>query len=388
MKILVAPSGFKESLGARSVAKAIKKGIKKVYPNAKIVLLPLVDGGEGFTKELIRIRGGEIHKVKVTGPVGKKTKAHYGLIEDSHGKKTAVIEMAAAAGLRLVPITKRDPLATTSYGVGELIKAALDHNVHNILIGCGDSGINDGGAGMAQALGVRLLNKNGQNIGYGCKALNNLTTIDMNNIDPRMKDVEIEVACNWTNVLCGPKGVSKVFGPQKGASPEMVSYMSDALENYAKVIEEYFQKNMRLLPGSGASGGLGTGLHVFLNAKLSPRFEVVTKYIDLEGMLENVDLVLTAEGAIDFQTPNGKIPSEVANRAKQRDIPIIAIAGTLGIGAKENLKCGIDSIFSIIDKPMNLQRAFEEAKTMLTDCTENVMRTLMIGKKLSKIELK
>lgn len=382
LRILIAPSGFKESLSADEVTECIATGILRVLPDAQILKAPLVDGGEGFSKTLVAATGGTLHNITVTGPVGQSVESHFGFLGNTD-TKTAVLEMAAAAGLRLVPRDARDPLKTTTYGVGELIKAALDAGAERILIGCGDSGTNDGGAGMAQALGVRLLDVAGNEIGRGGAELIKLDRIDLTNLDPRIYQVQIDVACNWHNVLCGKNGVARVFGPQKGASPETVEKLAAALDRYAEVIERDLGFDVREMPGSGASGGLGTGLYVFLGAQLHPRYDIVMQYLALESLLRNADLVITAEGSIDFQTPRGKIPAEVARRAKQYNLPVIALAGTIGKDAEINFAYGIDSFESILEAPCPLSEAIAKAPELLTHEAERVMRLLLIGQKLN-----
>ncbi len=381
MKILVAPSGFKENLSARQVADAIARGIQKALPGAQIESLPLVDGGEGFTEELVNATGGILHHISITGPIGETVDSHFGFLGTEKGKM-AVLEMAAAAGLRLVPTHLRNPLMTGTRGVGELIKAALDAGAERILLGCGDSGTNDGGSGAAQALGVKLLNKQGKEIAVGGIGLKDLAAIDIAQRDPRLDDVPIDIACNWHNILCGAKGVARVFGPQKGACKEDVAELEAALENFADVIERDMGIDVRTIQGGGASGGLGAGLHALAGATLYPRFDIVTEYLHLDAALDNVDLVFTAEGAIDFQTPRGKIPAEVARRAKLRKLPIVAIAGTIGDRASDNYECGIDAFTSVINRPMSLQNAFDDAEALVADCAENVMRTIVVGASL------
>ena len=378
LNILIAPSGFKESLDAEQVADCIAIGIRRVIPQALTLKAPLVDGGEGFTKALIEATGGTLHPVLVTGPVGKKIEAFYGLLGGNHAK-TAVIEMAAAAGLRHVPQDIRNPLITTTYGVGELIKAALDAGVERILIGCGDSGTNDGGIGMAQALGVKLLDEDGNQLGFGGGELIKLKQIDLSQRDPRLDAVQIDVACNWHNLLCGERGVARVFGPQKGASPEIVEEMALALEHYATVIRKDLGIEVRELPGSGASGGLGAGLLALIDAQLHPRYDIVMQYLEIDRLLPEVDLVITAEGCLDYQTPRGKIPAEVARRAKRYNLPVIALAGTIGQGAELNWQHGIDYFASILTYPCQLQEAIAETATLLTNAAEGIARLLIVG---------
>ncbi|MDJ0718702.1 MAG: glycerate kinase [Prochloraceae cyanobacterium] len=381
LHILIAPSGFKESLDADEVANCIATGILRVIPDAEIQKAPLVDGGEGFTKALVEATDGTLHPVTVTGPVGQPVEAYFGFLGDTENK-IAILEMAAAAGLRLVPPQVRDPLVTTTYGVGELIKASLDAGAEQILFGCGDSGTNDGGAGMAQALGVRLLDAAGQELGRGGGELAKLERIDLSQRDRRIGQIQIDVACNWHNVLCGDRGVARVFGPQKGASPETVEQMAAALDRYAEIIKRDLGIDVRSMPGGGASGGLGAGLHALLGATLHSRYEIVMEYLELDSLLPEADLVITAEGCIDFQTPRGKIPAEVAQRAKRYHLPVIAIAGTIGRDAPVNLKYGIDSFTSILEHPCPLSEAISEAPELLTNAAERVARLLIVGQQL------
>lgn len=383
MRILIAPSGFKESLQAEEVADAIEQGIRNIVPTARIIKLPLVDGGEGFARTLTHVTGGTLHQVRVTGPVGQSVTAEFGFL-GTPGPRTAVMEMAAAAGLRLVPATLRNPLLTTTYGVGEMISRALDLGAERILFGCGDSGTNDGGAGMLQALGARLLRADGSPIARGGLGLLELAAIDLATLDARLLRTPIEVACNPHNWLCGATGVARVFGPQKGASPETVQHLEDALERYADVIAHDTRLDARMLRGGGASGGLGTGLSL-LGATLYPRFDIVTRYLDLERALAESDLVITAEGAIDFQTPNGKIPAEVARRAKRQGLPVIALAGTLGNEFNCNYAHGIDAMNSVLQAPCSLAEAMSHATEWLIASVENLMRMLIIGMGLTSL---
>lgn len=383
LNILIAPSGFKESIDAEQVADCIAKGIVRALPDVRILKVPLVDGGEGFTKTLVAATGGTIHHLEVTGPVGEKVTAHFGFLGKTK-VKTAVLEMAAAAGLRLVPSDLRNPLITTTYGVGELIKAALDAGAERILVGCGDSGTNDGGAGMAQALGVKLLDEHGKELGLGCSELIKLRQIDIDQRDPRLDRVQIDVACNWHNVLCGFQGVARVFGPQKGASPAIVEQMELALEHYASAIATHLNIDVREMSGSGASGGLGTGLHALIGARLYPRYEIVMQYLELDKLIPEVDLVITAEGCIDYQTPRGKIPAEVAKRAKLYGLPVIALVGTIGEGADLNLHHGIDHYTSILSHPCQLNEAIAQTATLLTNTAEQIARLLLVGKQIRR----
>lgn len=381
MQILVSPSGFKESLEADVAADCIEEGILRVVPNAIIRKAPLVDGGEGFTRALVQATQGELKFVEVVGPVQTPIQSFYGLLGGV--SKAAVIEMAAAAGLRLVPRDARDPGCTTTYGVGQLISAALDDGAEHIIVGCGDSGTSDGGAGMVQALGGRLLDINGDELprSGGGNDLSRLHDIDLTSLDPRLRLVNIEVACNWHNVLCGPKGVARVFGPQKGATPEQVEQLASGLDKYAAIVERILGYDISMAPGSGASGGLGAGL-LIIGATLYPRFDVIMKYFAIDELMDGCNLVITAEGGIDYQTPRGKIPAEVARRAKQRKLPVVVLAGTVGENADVNYLAGIDAFTSIMQGPTSLENAIEQADRLLKDGAESAMRMILVGRGL------
>lgn len=379
--VVVAPSGFKESLSAQDAARSIAAGVRAASPQTEVIELPLVDGGEGFTETLVQVTGGQLHPVVVTGPVGQPVSAFVGIL-GGDGPRTAVIEMAAAAGLRFVPRHLRNPLITTTYGVGELIQKALELGVERILLGCGDSGTNDGGAGMAQALGVRLLDADDMPIGWGGAELARLVSIDISRRDPRLDHMRIDVACNIHNLLCGPRGVARVFGPQKGATPEVVEELALALDNYASVIERDLGFDVRLMPGSGASGGLGAGLFALLGAHLHPRYDIVMQYYEIDRILSKADLVITAEGGLDFQTPYGKIPAEVARRAQKYGVPVIALAGTVGQGARDNYAHGIAAFTSIVPRPCTLDEAMRKAAEFTANCAENVMQMVLTGMRL------
>ncbi|MFE8987155.1 glycerate kinase [Streptomyces collinus] len=378
-RVVVAPSGFKESLSAEAAADAIAAGVRRVLPGAYIDLVPLVDGGEGTALALAAATGGRIVTTAATGPVGETIAAHFALLG---GGDTAVVEMAAVAGLSLVPHGLRDPGATTTYGVGELIRAALDTGVRRVLVGCGDSGTSDGGAGALQALGARLLDAEGRELPHGGRELTRLHRIDPTGLDPRLTEVELLVACNPYNVLCGERGVARVFGPQKGATPAQVEELSAALENWAFVLTRDAavpDSDLRSGPGTGASGGLGAGLAA-LGARLLPRFEVLLDHLDLDARLARADLVVTAEGALDHQTPRGKVPAEVARRAKLHGRPVLALAGTLGEGAGD--VPGVDACHGILPAPMELAEALLRASELLTDATERALRMIVLGTRL------
>ncbi|MCX5597390.1 glycerate kinase [Streptomyces phaeochromogenes] len=382
-RFAVAPSGFKESLSAQAAADAIAAGVRRVVPDAEVDLIPLVDGGEGTARALASATGGRLVALPATGPLGEPVGTHFALLGTGSGTgsgsaDTAVVEMAAVAGLSLVPHGLRDPGATTTYGVGELIRAALDTGVRRILVGCGDSGTSDGGAGALQALGARLLDEDGFELPQGGRELIRLHHIDPKGLDPRLAHTELLVACNPYNVLCGERGVARVFGPQKGATPAQVEELSAGLENWAYVLTRDLPVTCDLYggPGTGASGGLGAGLAA-LGARLLPRFEVLLDHLDLDARLARADLVLTAEGALDHQTPRGKVPAEVARRAKLNGRPVLALAGTLGEGA--HTVPGVDAFTGILPAPMALAEALVRASELLTDATERALRMILLG---------
>lgn len=338
--------------------------------------------GRGFTAGIVDAVGGSLHPCRVTGPLGTPVDAAFGLVPGPDGP-TGVLEMAAAAGLRLVPSDHRDPLVTTTRGVGELFLAALDAGAVRLLVGCGDSGTNDGGAGFAQALGARLLDADAAELGAGGAALVALEKIDTGGLDPRLSGLEVEVACNPHNILCGPQGVARVFGPQKGASAEVVEVLAAGLDRWADVLERDLGVDVRSVAGGGASGGLGAGLLAFAGADLRPRFEVVTRYLDLDGALDDTDLVITAEGGLDGQTPKGKVPAEVAERAARRDIPVVALAGTIGKGVRETMGSGIAAYAGILQRPGTLGDAVTHAESRLADAAEQALRLVLVGRRLA-----
>jgi glycerate kinase len=381
-RFVVAPSGFKESLSAELVADAIAAGVRRVVPAADVRSLPLVDGGEGSAATLAAATHGQLIPVTVTGPVGDPVPSHIAVLGGA-GPRTAVVEMAAAAGLRLVPRSLRNPGATTSYGVGELIMAAVEADAERILVGCGDSGICDGGAGALQALGARVRTALGDDVGFGGAALAEVDSLDLTGVDSRLNDVEVLVAVNPHNVLCGPRGVARVFGPQKGATPEQVDTLSEAMDQWAKILERDTGLDLRTVAGSGASGGLGAGLAAGLGARLLPRFEVMFDHVDLDAALATADLVITAEGAIDDQTPRGKIPAEVARRAKRYGKPVVALAGTIGADARVNYDAGIDAYAGILPGPVDLEHALQHGAEYLTDATERTLRLILVGAALT-----
>lgn len=386
-RVLVCPSGFKESLQPHVAADCIEVGVRKAFPEARIVKAPLVDGGEGTVIALVESTKGQLHHVEVTGPVGQPVRSHFGFLS-GQTEKAAVIEMAAAAGLSLVPRDQRDPLNTRTYGVGQLIKAAVDAGAEHILAGCGDSGTCDGGVGMAQALGARFYTSEDVEIApaTGAMPLLDLARIDITGLDSRLKTVPIDVACNWHNILCGPKGVARVFGPQRGASPEDVDMLERAMDNFASLASPFLGRDVSTESGSGASGGLGAGL-LLVGAKLHPRFDIIFRFLDIEKMIRDTDIIFTAEGSLDEQTPRGKIPAEVGRLAKRHQIPVIALAGTIGEGADANYATGIRAFMSICSKPVSLEVAIADAEKLLERAAETSMRMVMVGQSFERKEI-
>lgn len=375
-KIVAAPDSFKGSLTAKEVAEALEAGIKKYDSSIEVVKVPMADGGEGIVQSLADASDGRIIPVTVKGPMLNEVEAFYGILGDGG---TAVIEMAAASGLPLVKPGERNPLVTTTYGTGELIKNALDMGCRRIIIGIGGSATNDGGAGALQALGVRFLDVSGNEIGFGGGNLGRLHSIDTKHLDARIKDTEIIVACDVDNPLCGPRGASFVFGPQKGADSAMVEELDKNLAHYADLVESTLGVQIKDYPGSGAAGGLGGGLMAFLGAKLKKGVDIVIETVELEERVKGADLVITGEGMMDYQTIYGKAPFGVAKTAKKYGIPVVAICGSIGKDVEVLYENGFESIFSIIDKPMSLEEAMERSKELIQNCSERVIRALSIA---------
>ncbi|WP_338665174.1 glycerate kinase [Pararoseomonas sp. SCSIO 73927] len=384
LRILVAPSGYKECLYAAEVAEAIRSGLARALPGAQIVTRPVVDGGEGFARGLALASGGRVEPVTVTGPVGEAVTAGLGWLGD-RGEPTAVIEMASAAGLRLVPRDRRDPLATTSRGVGELIRAALDRGARRILLGCGDSGTCDAGLGMAAALGFRFLDRRGGELPAGGGALARLARIEVAGRDPRLAEVPIEVACNMSVPLTGPAGAARGFGPQKGATPAQVDQLEAGIARFIEVAgRDLGATGLAEMAGAGASGGLGAGLHALLGARLRPWQEVVLSGMSLDREIARADLVVTAEGGIDGGTPRGKIPAIIAGRARAQGVPVIALAGCVGPGVEAVHGAGIDALFSTLGAAVPLPEAVRRAPADIERAAEQALRGILVGMALSE----
>lgn len=383
MKIVIAPDSFKGNLSSLQVAAAMEKGIRRVVPKAECIKVPMADGGEGTVQALLDARGGRYVSRQVCGPMGDKLRARYGLLEDG---ETAVIEMAEASGLPLLETGKENPLLATSYGTGELIRDALERGARKIIIGIGGSATNDGGAGMAQALGIRFYEKAGKEleIHAGGGVLGRIEKIDISGRHPALARSKIVVACDVNNPLCGKRGASHVFGPQKGATPAMVKKLDANMHHFGSLIKTQLGKNVLSLKGSGAAGGLGGGLVAFASAKLKSGVDIVIQATELSLYLEKADLVFTGEGRVDRQTPFGKTPAGVARAAKKYRVPVIAIGGGLADDANRVFSHGIDGLDSAITRDMSLEEALNNSRKYISNAAERSMRLVLLGKKLAK----
>ncbi len=374
MKIVIAPQGFKGSLTALEIARAIETGIKRAMPDAETVLVPVADGGDGTLQALVDSSGGRIVTSTVTGPLGRLVQAQWGAMGDG---VTAVIEMARASGLALIKREERDPLHATTRGTGELVKTALDAGLRRFIVGIGGSATNDGGAGLAQSLGARLLDKSGKDLEPGGAALAHLDRIDVSKMDPRLKESKFTVACDVNNPLCGATGASAIFGPQKGATPEMVKQLDAALGHLADVIRRDIGANVKDRPGAGAAGGLGAGLMAFVDAELRAGVDIMLEAVGLEKLLPGTDLVITGEGQIDRSTVFNKAPVGVAMLAKKRGIPVFALAGSLGDGYQQVHQHGIDAVFSLVNGPMSLDDAMARTSDLISAQAEEIARAVL-----------
>ncbi len=371
MHIVVAPDSYKGSVSALGVAQAMARGIAKVFPQAEVRQAPIADGGEGTVEALVAATGGRLRHEQVAGPLGEPLKAQWGVLGDG---RTAVIEMAAASGLPLVPKDRRDPRITSTRGTGELIRAALDAGLRKIIIGIGGSATNDGGMGMARALGARFIDAGGKDLPEGGAALADLARIDPGGLDARLNEAEIIVACDVDNPLCGPRGASAVFGPQKGATPETVSELDAALGHYAKIAARTTGRQVAESPGAGAAGGLGAGLLFFTPAVLRPGVEIVLEAIRFDELVAGAAFAVTGEGRTDFQTAFGKAPVGVAKAAKRHRVPVFCLSGGLGEGAADILAQGVDAVMSICDRPMTLEECMNEAEALIEAAAERLCR--------------
>ncbi len=379
MKIVIAPDSFKGCLSALEVCDAAADGISAISDDYEIVEVPMADGGEGTVQSLVDATDGQFVTERVTGPLGEPVDATYGLLGDG---ETAVIEMAAASGLPLVPEHSRNPLHTTTYGTGELIRAALDKGRRKLIVGIGGSATTDAGAGVAQALGVRLLDDHGEEIEPTGAGLGRLATIDMSGADPRLPDTEIRVACDVDNPLYGERGAAHVYGPQKGASPEDVKVLDRHLRRFADIVQRDLGLDVRDIPGAGAAGGLGAGLVAFCGASLEPGVEIVIDAVDLPGQMRGADLCITGEGAIDSQTAFGKTPAGVTAVARRQGVPVIAIGGGVALNAVSLHERGFAALASILNEPMALTEAMkpDRARQMIAFTAQQIVRCFLAGR--------
>ncbi len=375
MKIVIAPQEFKESLRGIEIARAMREGVIRVWPDAETELVPVADGGDGTLQSLVDASDGEIMSATVDDPLGRPIDAIWGALGDG---QTAVIEMARSSGLAILTPEERNPLITTTYGVGELMLQALDTGYRHLIIGIGGSATNDGGAGMAQALGARLLDADGNELARGGGALADLDRIDVSSLDPRLSETTIDVACDVNNPLCGETGASAIFGPQKGADPETVKYLDAALHRFGELLERDLVQDVMMVPGAGAAGGLGAGLMAFTNARLRPGADIVIDALDLDARLEGASLVIVGEGQTDRSTIFHKAPVAVAQRAKVQGTPVIAISGSLGDGYQQVHEHGIDAAFSILDCCMTLEDAMADTAELVTKATEQACRAVQV----------
>ncbi|MBX8473116.1 MULTISPECIES: glycerate kinase [unclassified Pseudomonas] len=371
MKIVIAPDSFKDSLSAQGVAEAIALGLAQVWPQATLVKCPMADGGEGTVESILAACEGELRRTRVRGPLGAAVEAAWGWLPHNY---TAIIEMAEASGLQLVPPGQRDACISSTFGTGELIRAALDAGAQRIILAIGGSATNDGGAGAMQALGVKLLDAQGQSLVPGGLALAQLVRLDLSELDPRLAQVRFDIAADVNNPLCGPHGASAIFGPQKGASPAQVQQLDQALGHFAELCAQALGKDVRDEPGSGAAGGLGFAAKAFLGARFQAGVEVVAELVGLADAVKGADLVITGEGRFDAQTLRGKTPFGVARIAKQQGVPVIVIAGTLGEGYQELYDHGIDAAFAVTSGPMTLEQACAEAPRLLRERATDIAR--------------
>ena len=374
-KILLSPQEFKESLSGYEVASAMKEGILRVDPLVNIEISPVADGGDGTLKTMVDVTNGNIVEETVENPLGDQIKAEWGKLGTS---QTAVIEMARASGLALLKENEKSALKTTTYGTGQLFKSALDQGIKKFILAIGGSATNDGGAGFATAIGARLLDKNNNAIYPSGENLSLIEKIDLSNLDQRIKDIEVQVACDVNNPLCGETGASAIFGPQKGASTNDIDILDRNLLHWSELIRNQMGKDVKDIPGAGAAGGLGAGLMAFVNAELALGADIVLNTLDYEKKLKDIDLVIVGEGQTDKSTQYNKSPVAVSTRAKKLGIPVICISGSLGEGYKECTNQGIDSFFSIVNKPMELEFALNNAYDLISSSTEEIYKTLIL----------
>lgn len=375
LKIVLAPDSFKGSLTAQEVCNAMEEGFKKALPDAHYIHVPMADGGEGTLQSLMDANHGEILSREVTGPLGTPVQAKFGYVDSS---RLAVIEMAQASGIQYINPQTANPRKATTYGTGELIRACLDLGAQSIILGIGGSATNDGGAGMAQALGVKLSDAGGHELGFGGGELNQLTDIDISAIDPRLSKVVITIACDVKNPLYGPDGASHIYGKQKGASEADIVHLDNCLEHYSRVIARSLKKDVSHIPGAGAGGGIGAGLLAFTHCSMERGVNVVTAATGLEHKLTGADFCITGEGGMDKQTKFGKTPQGVAKAAKKSAVPVIAITGNIGEGAEELYEHGIDVIYSIVPGADSIENLLKDGAMNIERTCENIGRQIRL----------
>jgi glycerate 2-kinase len=377
MRVVIAPDKFKGSLTASEAAEAMARGVDRAAPGATIDRVPMADGGEGTVAALVAATGGSFREATVHGPMGEPVTARFGLLGDG---RTAAIEMASASGLVLVPADQRNPLVATTRGTGELLLAAIAAGARRVIVGIGGSATNDGGAGLGQALGFRLLDEQGHELGPGGGELHRLARIDASDRRPELDGIEVAVACDVTNPLCGPRGASAVYGPQKGATPAMVAVLDTNLAHFAAIVERDLGVSIRDIPGSGAAGGLGGGLVAFAGGRLEPGINLVIDAVDLRSRLAGADLCLTGEGALDDQSAFGKTAVGVGRLSQSLGCPVFALAGSIGMGAEATLDQGLDAYFSICPGPITLDQAIARAAELLEEVTAQAVRAFLAGR--------
>ncbi|WLD93818.1 glycerate kinase [Alkalihalobacillus sp. AL-G] len=373
MKIVVAPDSFKGSISAKDICSTVTIGVKRVFPEAIVKEIPLADGGEGTMENMVHASNGTTKQVDVTGPIGKKIKAEYGLLGDN---QTVVVEMAQASGLPLLQDHEKDPMKTTTFGTGELIKHALDDGFRKFIVGLGGSATNDGGTGMLRALGMSFHRKDGTHLPEGGAALIDLDHVDDSKLDPRLKECSIVIASDVTNKLCGPDGASAVFGPQKGATADMVKQLDKALNHFSEVVLTQMDTDMSELVGGGAAGGVGAALITFLDAEIQPGIDIIMEKLNFESDIKDAQLVITGEGRLDSQTLSGKVINGVSKRAQMQGVPVIALCGGLDLETNKFDDLGILSAFTIVPGPCQLEEAMVSASNWIPDRIEAIMRVL------------
>ncbi|WP_347298086.1 glycerate kinase [Dolosigranulum savutiense] len=379
MKIVIAPDSFKESMTALEAANAIERGFRKVFAQADYEKIPMADGGEGTVESVIDATDGKLRQIQVHGPLGEEIYASYGISGDG---KLAIIEMAASSGLQLTVEKNRNPMKTSTIGFGELINDALDQGVDELLLGIGGSATNDAGAGMISSLGGKLLNKNGKEIHPTGEGLAQLSKIDLSGLHPRLKDVDIRVACDVDNPLCGPQGASYIYGQQKGGTPEQIEQLDQNLARFAQVLKNQFGRDVMNIPGAGAAGGLGASLVGLLGASLERGGDLIVDILNLKEKIQEADLVITGEGGINHQTVYGKTPIAVSMVAQQYNVPTIAIAGCLKDDYAAIFDKGISAAFSIIQELNPLEVILNNGEVNLEKVAENIAQVLKIGKRI------